>query len=153
VQIILIFHVANFINSVDYIFFPVDRLDFMDFAANPSTHASMIVTDVSPMNYAYLAINEIDGNGTTAVTWSVIARRNETLAHVPESVWRNNPVGCDRFEDIVDRYGLKVRKPGTTDSTHGLPVYPNIARDFIPTAPNQLIDLDEESHYIKKTGL
>jgi len=54
----------------------------------------------------------------------------------------NNPVGRDRFEDIVDRYGLKVRartrKPKTTDSTHGLPVYPNIIRDFIPTAPNQL---------------
>ena len=38
----------------------------------------------------------------------------------------NYPVGRDRFEDIVDRYGLKVRarirKPKTTDSTHGLPV-------------------------------
>jgi transposase InsO family protein len=54
----------------------------------------------------------------------------------------NNPVGRDRFEDIVSRYGLKVRarvrKPKTTDSTHGLPVYPNIIRDFIPVAPNQL---------------
>ena len=54
----------------------------------------------------------------------------------------NRPVGRDRFEDIVDRYGLKVRarvrKPKTTDSTHGLPVYPNIIKDFIPTAPNQL---------------
>jgi transposase InsO family protein len=54
----------------------------------------------------------------------------------------NSPVGRDRFEDIVDRYGLKVRlrvrKPGTTDSTHGLPVYPNIVKEFIPDAPNQL---------------
>jgi transposase InsO family protein len=54
----------------------------------------------------------------------------------------NLPVGRDRFEDIVDRYGLKVRarvrKPKTTDSTHGLPVYPNIIRDFLPDAPNQL---------------
>jgi len=54
----------------------------------------------------------------------------------------NHPVGRDRFEDIVDRYGLKVRarvrKPRTTDSTHGLPVYPNIIRDFIPDAPNRL---------------
>jgi transposase InsO family protein len=37
-------------------------------------------------------------------------------------------VGRDRFADIVDWYGLKVRarvrKPGTTDSTHGLPFYP-----------------------------
>jgi transposase InsO family protein len=55
---------------------------------------------------------------------------------------RNSPVGRDRFEDIVDRYGLKVRarirKPKTTDSTHGLPVYPNIIKDFIPSAPNRL---------------
>jgi transposase InsO family protein len=54
----------------------------------------------------------------------------------------NNPVGRDRFEDIVDRYGLKVRarvrKPKTTDSTHGLPVYPNIVKDFIPAQSNQL---------------
>ncbi|MDR1645856.1 MAG: hypothetical protein LBS05_08565 [Tannerellaceae bacterium] len=46
----------------------------------------------------------------------------------------NSPVGCDRFEDIVDRYGLRVRsrvkKPGTTGSTHGMPVYPNIVKDF-----------------------
>jgi transposase InsO family protein len=54
----------------------------------------------------------------------------------------NSPVGRDRFEDIVDRYGLKVRarvrKPKTTDSTHALPVYPNIIRDLIPDAPNRL---------------
>ena len=54
----------------------------------------------------------------------------------------NNPVGRDRFADIVDRHNLKVRlrvrKPRTTDSTHGLPTYPNIVKDFIPTAPNQL---------------
>jgi transposase InsO family protein len=54
----------------------------------------------------------------------------------------NRPVGRDRFEDIVNKYGLKVRarvrKPKTTDSTHGLPVYPNIIRNFIPTTSNQL---------------
>ena len=54
----------------------------------------------------------------------------------------NNPVGRDRFADIVDRHNLKVRlrvrKPRTTDSTHGLPTYPNIVKDFIPTSPNQL---------------
>lgn len=54
----------------------------------------------------------------------------------------NSPVGRDRFEDIVDRYGLKVRKrirkPRTTDSTHGLPVFPNLVKDFIPLAPNTL---------------
>jgi transposase InsO family protein len=54
----------------------------------------------------------------------------------------NNPVGRDRFENIVDKYGLKVRarvrKPKTTDSVHGLPLYPNIIKDFIPVSSNQL---------------
>lgn len=54
----------------------------------------------------------------------------------------NNPVGRDRFEDIVDKYGLKVRakvrKPKTTDSTHGLPTYPNLIKELIPTRPNEL---------------
>ncbi len=54
----------------------------------------------------------------------------------------SSPVGRDRFEDIVNKYGLKirlrVRAPKTTDSSHGLPTYPNIIKDFIPTAPNQL---------------
>ena len=54
----------------------------------------------------------------------------------------NNPVGCDRFAYIIDRYGLKVRKkfrkPKTTDSSHGLPTYPNIVKDLIPTRANQL---------------
>jgi transposase InsO family protein len=53
-----------------------------------------------------------------------------------------NPMGRDRFEDLVDRWGLKVRKrvraPRTTDSGHGLPTYPNLIRDFIPMAPNRL---------------
>ena len=51
-------------------------------------------------------------------------------------------VGRDKFEDIIDRHGLKVRnkmrKPRTTDSSHGLPLYPNLAYDFIPQAINQL---------------
>lgn len=51
----------------------------------------------------------------------------------------NNPLGRDRFEDVVDRYGLKVRlkirKPKTTDFTHGLPTYPNLIKDLIPTMP------------------
>ena len=52
------------------------------------------------------------------------------------------PIGRDKFEDLIDRWGLKVRRrvraPRTTDSSHGLPTYPNLIRDFIPTAPNQL---------------
>ncbi|MDR1273418.1 MAG: IS3 family transposase, partial [Odoribacteraceae bacterium] len=54
----------------------------------------------------------------------------------------NNPAGRDRFEGMIDRHGLKVRartrKPRTTDSTCGLSLYPNIIRDFIPYAHNQL---------------
>lgn len=51
-------------------------------------------------------------------------------------------IGRDCFCDIIDRHNLKVRlrrrKPKTTDSTHGLPTYPNIVKDFIPTAADQL---------------
>ncbi len=51
----------------------------------------------------------------------------------------NSPVGRDRFADIINRHNLKVRqkvrKPGTTDSSHGLPLYPNLVRDFIPSGP------------------
>lgn len=51
-------------------------------------------------------------------------------------------VGRDWFEDILDRHGLKLRKkkrkPRTTDSSHGLPLFPNLAYDFMPVAVNQL---------------
>ena len=54
----------------------------------------------------------------------------------------NKPMGRDRFGALIDRYGLKLkqrmRRPRTTDSTHGLPVYPNLIKDLIPTTPNQL---------------
>ena len=54
----------------------------------------------------------------------------------------NDLIGRDQFVDIINDYGLKVRlkvrKPRTTDSTHGLPTFPNIIKDFIPTSPNQL---------------
>ena len=35
-------------------------------------------------------------------------------------------------------YRRDLRKPRTTDSSHGLPTYPNLVKDFIPTAPDQL---------------
>lgn len=72
----------------------------------------------------------------------------------------NNPVGRDRFADIIDRNSLKVRlkvrKPRTTDSSHGLPTYPNMIKDHIPSRPNQLWVSDityitiwiDEYHYI-----
>ena len=54
----------------------------------------------------------------------------------------NFPVGRDRFYDVLDKYGLKLRRKHrtthTTNSEHGFRLYPNLVRDFIPTAPNQL---------------
>jgi transposase InsO family protein len=51
-------------------------------------------------------------------------------------------VGYNRFYDIIEKYGLKVRKKKrrakTTDSEHGLPLYPNLVKDLIPLRPNQL---------------
>ena len=69
------------------------------------------------------------------------------------------PIGRDRFCRILAEHGLKVRlkirKPRTTDSTHSLPTYPNLIKDFIPTAPNQLwvsdityiVIMDDDNHY------
>ena len=69
------------------------------------------------------------------------------------------PIGRDRFCRLLYEHGLKVRlkirKPRTTDSTHGLPVYPNLIKDFIPTGPNQLwvsdityiVIMDDDYHY------
>lgn len=54
----------------------------------------------------------------------------------------NAPLGRDRFEAVVNKYGLKIRAkkriPKTTDSRHGLPLYPNLIKTFVPTAPDQL---------------
>ena len=51
-------------------------------------------------------------------------------------------VGYNRFYDIIEKYDLKVRKKKrrakTTDSEHGLPLYPNLVKDLIPLRPNQL---------------
>ena len=51
-------------------------------------------------------------------------------------------VGYNRFYDIIDKYGLKVRKKKrrtrTTDSDHNLPLYPNLVKKLIPLRPNQL---------------
>ena len=70
-----------------------------------------------------------------------------------------NPIGRDRFCRIIDENNLKVRlrirKPRTTDSTHGLPTYPNLIKDYIPTAANQLwvsdityiVIMDDDYHY------
>ena len=69
------------------------------------------------------------------------------------------PIGRDRFCRILYENGLKVRlrirKPRTTDSTHGLPTYPNLIKDFVPMSANQLwvsdityiLIMDDEYHY------
>lgn len=55
---------------------------------------------------------------------------------------REHSVGYNRFYDIIEKYNLKVRKrkrrAKTTDSNHGLPLYPNLVRELIPVRPNQL---------------
>lgn len=57
-----------------------------------------------------------------------------------------NRVGYNRFYDIIEQYGLKVRKRkrrvSTTDSKHDLPLYPNLVKSLIPTRPCQLIVSD-----------
>ena len=57
-----------------------------------------------------------------------------------------NRVGYNRFYDIIEQYGLKVRKRkrrvSTTDSRHDLPLYPNLVKSLIPTRPCQLIVCD-----------
>ena len=54
----------------------------------------------------------------------------------------NATLGRDKFYDIIDANGFKLRdrlrKPRTTDSSHGLPVFKNLVKEFIPTKPNQL---------------
>lgn len=51
-------------------------------------------------------------------------------------------IGRDTFCAVISKHGLRLRqkpcRPRTTDSRHGLPVYPNLVRSFIPYAPNQL---------------
>ena len=51
-------------------------------------------------------------------------------------------VGRDAFCSVLALNGLRLRqkprRPRTTDSRHHLPVYPNLVRNFIPSASNQL---------------
>ena len=57
-----------------------------------------------------------------------------------------NSVGYNRFYDIIEQHGLKVRKRrrrvSTTDSKHNLPLYPNLVKDLIPNRPRQLFVSD-----------
>ena len=55
-------------------------------------------------------------------------------------------VGYNRFYDILERYGLKVRKRkrrvSTTGSNHDLPLYPNLVKDLLPSRGCELIVSD-----------
>lgn len=68
--------------------------------------------------------------------WQMYNRRFGTAWHV----------GFNRFYAIMERHGLKLRRRKrravTTDSRHGLPVYPNLVKALIPDAPCQLIVSD-----------
>ena len=51
-------------------------------------------------------------------------------------------IGRDRFCDIFDRYGFKIRRRRrvrTTDSRHNNPTYPNIVKEIIPTRFGEVI--------------
>lgn len=54
----------------------------------------------------------------------------------------SHSVGYNRFYNIIEKYDLKVRKRRrrvkTTDSTHGLPLYPNIVKNLIPLRPGHV---------------
>lgn len=51
-------------------------------------------------------------------------------------------LGRDQFSDLLVEHGmkvrLKIRKPRTTDSSHGLPIFSNLVTELIPTRPNQM---------------
>lgn len=53
-------------------------------------------------------------------------------------------IGRDRFCEIFDRYGYKLRRRTiqTTDSTHGNPTYPNLIKALIPTRMGEVIVSD-----------
>ncbi len=51
-------------------------------------------------------------------------------------------IGRDAFETPMAEISLKLRrkrrKPRTTDSRHGLPTFPDMTKDFLPSSPNEL---------------
>ena len=55
-------------------------------------------------------------------------------------------IGRDRFCEIFDRYGFKLRRRKrmvrTTDSTHGNPTYPNLIKALIPSRLGEVIVSD-----------
>ena len=56
---------------------------------------------------------------------------------------RASSFGRDRFCEIFDRYGYKLRRrrraPRTTDSTHCNPTYPDLVKSLIPTRMGEVV--------------
>lgn len=55
---------------------------------------------------------------------------------------KDNRIGRDRFCDIYDRYGFKIRRRRrvrTTESRHNNPIYPNIVKELIPIRFGEII--------------
>lgn len=56
---------------------------------------------------------------------------------------QSNRIGRDRFCEIFDRYGYKLRrrrhKPRTTDSSHSNHVHPNLVKNVIPLRMGEII--------------
>ena len=70
-------------------------------------------------------------------------RRCEAARDLCPPFWESlRTHGRDKMMDIIARNNLQVRmprkKPRTTDSAHGLPTYPNLVKEIIPTRKNQV---------------
>lgn len=66
-------------------------------------------------------------------------------------------IGRDRFCEIFDRYGYKLRrrkhKPRTTDSRHNNPLYPNIVKDVIPMRLGEIVVGDITYYPLAEIGV
>lgn len=75
------------------------------------------------------SVREIDGGIGGRKLWLMYVK---SMRHI----------GRDRFESILADNGLKLRqkrrRTRTTDSRHGLPTYPNLVYDLVPTRPDEV---------------
>ena len=93
--------------------------------------ARLRASEAFALEYALEVRSKDPGMGGVKI-WNMYVKYFKDVPHL----------GRDAFLALLDAHGLKIRtrfrKPRTTDSTHGLPTFPNIVKDFIPTRPNQL---------------
>lgn len=77
------------------------------------------------------------------------------MENVQEDFGEDHTVGYNRFYDILEMHGLKVRKRKrrvrTTNSDHSLPTYPNLVKSLIPVHPNQLW-VSDITYIVMNTG-